>query len=162
MLKEGAKIAVKAGMDKRNIAVPDNGSIIETGRDIKILDKKVLTNYVFVDGSGIGDVGEVVLNDRKKMAESGIFVIVAVIDRKTGKVLGSPDIISRGFIYLKESKALLAETRKKLVGIIHKANSTNGAINWANMKDEIKSKLSDFFFSRTERRPIIIPVIIEV
>jgi ribonuclease J len=163
MLKETTKIAQRAGIKKENIIVPDNGSIIEVNKKgISVSDKKAPVNYVFVDGSGIGDVGEVVLNDRKKLAEDGMFVIVTVVDRKTGQVKSSPDIISRGFIYLRESKELLAETRRKLIGIVNKATLSNGPVNWTNLKEEIKNKLGDFLFSKTERRPIIIPVIIEV
>jgi len=163
MLKEAAKIAQKMGYKKDEIIVPDNGSVIEVNKkNIGILDKKVPTNYIFVDGSGIGDVGEVVLNDRKKLAENGMFVIVAVVDKNTGQVKGSPDIISRGFIYLRESKELLAQTRRKVIGIINKTAGSGKAVNWVNLKEEIKNKIGDFLFSKTERRPIILPVIIEV
>jgi len=163
MLKEAAKIAQKIGINKSNVLVPDNGSVIELSeKQINVLDKKVPTDYVFVDGSGIGDVGEIVLNDRRKLAEDGMFVIVAVVDKTTGQVKGSPDIISRGFIYLRESKELLYETRRKTIGIINHATNSNKVVNWTNLKDEIKNKLGDFLFSRTERRPIIIPVLIEV
>jgi len=114
MLKEGAKIAMRAGISKENIFVPDNGSIIEVNqKGLSVQSKKAPTDYVFVDGSGVGDVGEIVLNDRRKLAEDGMFVVVVVVDKKTGQVKGSPDIISRGFVYLRESKDLLRETRKK-------------------------------------------------
>ena len=91
-----------------------------------------------------------------------MFVIVAVVDKKTGKVMGSPDIISRGFVYLRESKELLAETRKRVISIINKTTSYGGAVNWSNLKDEIKNKIGHFLFSKTKRRPIILPVVIEV
>jgi len=163
MLKEAAKIALASGIKKDNIIVPDNGSVIEVDkRQIKTQEKKVPIEYVFVDGSGVGDVGEVVLNDRRKLAEDGMFVVVAVVDKTTGRVRGSPDIISRGFIYLRESKELLYETRKKVIGIINNATASNGAVNWTNLKEEIKNKLGDFLFSKTQRRPIILPVLIEV
>jgi len=163
MLKEAAKIAEKAGIKKEKIVIPDNGSIIEVDKErINILDKKVPTDYVFVDGSGVGDVGEIVLNDRRKLAEDGMFIVVAVVDKKTGQVKTSPDIISRGFIYLRESKELLYETRKKVVGIINHTTSGNKVVNWTNLKEEIKNKLGNFLFSKTERHPIIIPVLIEV
>jgi ribonuclease J len=163
MLKEAANIALGCGVKKDQIVVPDNGSVIEVDkRQIKALQKKVPIEYVFVDGSGVGDVGEVVLNDRRKLAEDGMFVIVAVVDKTTGRVKGSPDIISRGFIYLRESKELLYETRRKVIGIVNNATGGNGAVNWTNLKEEIKSKLGDFLFSKTQRRPIILPVLIEV
>jgi len=163
MLKEAAKIAHKMGIAKNKIIVPDNGSVIEVNKqNIQVGKKKVPTNYVFVDGSGIGDVGEIVLNDRKKLAENGMFVIVAVVDKKTGQVKGSPDIISRGFIYLRESKDLLSQTRRKVVNIVNKTTGSDQAVNWAHVKDEIRNKIGQFLFSKTERRPIILPVIIEV
>jgi len=163
MLKEAAKIAHEAGIAKDKIIVPDNGSVIEINKQtIKVDKKKVPTDYIFVDGSGIGDVGEIVLNDRKKLAEDGMFVIVTVVDKKTGQVKGSPDIISRGFIYLRESKDLLAQTRRKVVAIVNKTTGSDKAVNWTHVKDEIRNKIGQFLFSKTERRPIILPVIIEV
>ena len=162
-LKEAAKIAYEAGMSENKVIVPDNGSVISINKDnISVADKKVNTDYVFVDGSGIGDIGEIVLNDRKKLADNGIFVVVTVVDKKTGQVKGSPDIISRGFIYLRESKELLAQTRKKVVRIINEATGNGGAVNWVNVKNDIKSKVGQFLFSKTERRPIILVVLIEV
>ncbi len=163
MLKEAAKIAYKMGIAKDKIIVPDNGFVIEVNKQsIKVDKKKVPTNYIFVDGSGVGDVGEIVLNDRRKLAEDGMFVIVAVVDKKTGQVKGSPDIISRGFIYLRESKELLAQTRRKVVNIVNKTTGSDQAVNWTHVKDEIRNKIGQFLFSKTERRPIILSVIIEV
>ena len=163
MLKEAAKIAYEAGMPKNKVIVPDNGSVISINKDnISVADKKVNTNYVFVDGSGIGDIGEIVLNDRQKLADNGMFVVVTVVDKKTGQVKGSPDIISRGFIYLRESKELLAQTRKKVVRIVNEATGNGGAVNWVNVKNDIKNKVGQFLFSKTERRPIILVVLIEV
>jgi len=163
MLKEAAKIAYEMGIAKNKIIVPDNGSVIEVNKQsIKKDKEKVPTNYIFVDGSGIGDVGEIVLNDRKKLAENGMFVIVVVVDKKTGQVKGSPDIISRGFIYLRESKDLLAQTRRKVISIVNKTTGSDQAVNWTHVKDEIRNKIGQFLFSKTERRPIILPVVIEV
>ncbi len=161
-LKEAAKIANRLGIPEKNIVVPDNGSIIKVGKkDISISEKKANTEYVFVDGSGIGDVGEIVLKDRQKLAEDGIFVIVVAVDKTTGQVKGSPDIISRGFIYLRESKDLLAQTRKKVIRIINDATNNGGAVNWVNVKEEIKNKVTQFLFSKTARRPIILVVLIK-
>jgi ribonuclease J len=117
---------------------------------------------VFVDGLGVGDIGEIVLRDRQMLAQDGMFVIVAVVDKQTGKVIGSPDIISRGFIYLRESKDLLAQTRKKVIQIVDKSVNQGGPVNWVYIKDELKEKIGQFLFSKTERRPIVLPVIIEV
>jgi len=162
-LKEAAKLAVETGVSKEKIFVLDNGSIIEFyNGNVSVLNKKVETGYVFVDGLGIGDVGEVVLRDRQMLARDGMFVIVAVVDHQTGKVKGSPDIISRGFVYLRESKQLLKETRKKVIEIVDKAAGTGGAVNWSYIKDEIRNKIGGFFYTKTQRRPMILPVVIEV
>ncbi len=163
MLKEAAKIAQEVGIPKEKIFIPDNGSIIQfTKNGGEILNEKVPTNYVFVDGLGVGDVGEIVLRDRKVLAKDGMFVIIAVVDRQLGRVKGSPDIISRGFVYLKESKELLAETRRKTISIINEAAGSRNPINWDYVKDELRNKIGQFLFSKTQRRPIILPVIIEV
>ncbi|MFH1656377.1 MAG: ribonuclease J [Candidatus Nealsonbacteria bacterium] len=162
-LKEAAKIAYRLGIPKNKIFIPDNGSVLTVEKDnIKILKDKVKTDYIFVDGSGIGDIGEIVLNDRKILAKDGMFVIVIIIDKKTGQVKGSPDIISRGFIYLRESKELLAQTRKKTINIINESTQNKGGVNWNNVKNELKNKIGQFLFSKTERKPIVLPVIIEV
>ena len=163
MLVANAELARKVGIPDENIAVVENGQVVSVNQDkITINNEKAQSFYVMVDGLGVGDVGEIVLRDRQSLAHDGMFVIVAVVDRATGKVKGSPDIISRGFVYLRESKDLLSETRKKTVEIIDKAASANGAVNWSYVKDEIRNKIGDFLFSRTERHPMILPVVIEI
>jgi len=163
MLVSHAELAKEIGLPERDIAIAENGQIINLNKKKILIEKeKVPANYVMVDGLGIGDVGEVVLRDRQMLARDGMFVIVAVVDRQTGKVRGSPDIISRGFVYLRESKELLRETRKKVIGIVDKAAGSGGAVNWAFVKDEIRNKIGQFLFSRTQRRPMILPVVIEV
>lgn len=171
MLKEAAKIAIEMGWSKDKILVPDNGSVIKFDKNshnspgavnAEILPEKAPSNYVFVDGLGVGDVGEIVLRDRQALAEDGMFVIVAVIDKSNGRVKGSPDIISRGFVYLRESKDLLAQTRRKVIEIVDKSAGHGGAVNWTYVKDEIRNKVGDFLASKTSRRPMILPVVIEV
>ncbi len=163
MLVAHKEIAKDLGIPENNTVVAENGQIINLSRNKISIEKEVTpSNYVMVDGLGIGDVGEVVLRDRQMLAKDGMFVIVALIDRKTGKVRGSPDIISRGFVYLRESKELLRETRKKVIQIVDRATGTGGAVNWVYVKDEIRNKIGQFLFSRTQRRPMILPVVIEV
>jgi len=162
-LKEAAKLAIQTGISKDKIFVLDNGSIIEfQNRTARILNKKVDTSYVFVDGLGIGDVGHIVLRDRQTMAEDGMFVIITTIDRQTGKVKNNPDIISRGFIYMKESKELLTEARKKVKEIVGHTIIAGAPIDWAYVKDNLRDKIGQFLYSKTRRRPMILPVIIEV
>jgi ribonuclease J len=152
----------KIGFSEKNIVIAENGSIVNFSRNNIALDKKTVSSeIVMVDGLGIGDVGEVVMRDRKSLAENGMFVIIAVVNKQKRKINGSPDIISRGFIYLRESKGLLFETRKKVVSIINKSAQTKD-VDWSNVKDEIKNKVGQFLYQKTERKPIILPVIIEI
>ncbi len=163
MLVSHGEIAESVGIPKDRIAVAENGQIVNLSEDkISIEKERVLSNYVMVDGLGIGDVGEVVLRDRQMLAKDGMFVIVAVVDRMTGKVKGSPDIISRGFVYLRESKELLRQTRKKVIEIVNRASGSGGAVNWSYIKEEIRNKIGAFFYSKTQRRPMILPVVIEI
>jgi len=163
MLVNHANLAKSQGIPEKNIAVVENGRVITlTPKTISVEKKMVESNYIMVDGLGIGDVGEVVLRDRQTLAKDGMFVIVAVIDRQTGKVKGSPDIISRGFVYLRESKPLLAETRKKVIDIIDRTAGSGGAVNWSYVKDNIRNRIGGFLYSKTQRRPMILPVLIEV
>jgi len=163
MLINHGEIAKAMGVLPGNVLIAENGQIINLNpKELFVEKKTVPSNYIMVDGLGIGDVGEVVLRDRQMLAKDGMFVIVAIIDRQTGKVRGSPDIISRGFVYLRESKDLLAQTRRKLIEIIDKAAGDGGAVNWVYVKDEIRNKIGDFLHSKTKRRPMILPVVIEV
>lgn len=163
MLFAHAELATKAGLYEKNIIVAENGQIINVNpKKIFVKRENIPSNYIMVDGLGVGDVGEVVLRDRQMLAKDGMFVIIAIIDRQTGKVRGSPDIISRGFVYLRESKELLRNTRKKVIVIVNKATGSGGAVNWVHIKNEIRNKIGQFLFSQTQRRPMILPVVIEV
>lgn len=163
MLSNHAELAKTTGVPEKNIVVAENGQIVNVTGDKIYLDKNTVeSNYVMVDGLGVGDVGEVVLRDRQTLSKDGMFVIVAVIDRQTGRVKGSPDIISRGFVYLRESKELLRDTRRKAVEIVERSTGSGGAVNWAYVKDEVRNKIGDFLYTRTQRRPMILPVVIEV
>jgi len=163
MLVNHAEIAWSLGIPEKNIVVAENGQIINLSQK-KIFLKKdnIPSNYIMVDGLGIGDVGEIVLRDRQILSQDGMFVIMAIVDKKTGKVKSSPDIISRGFVYLRESKPLLAETRKKVINIINKTIASEKTINWTNLKEEVRKKVGEFLFTKTQRRPMVLPVIIEV
>ncbi|MDK2949009.1 MAG: ribonuclease [Patescibacteria group bacterium] len=153
----------ECGYKENQTILADNGNIINITKDRAIIDKKsVSAEYIMVDGLGIGDVGEVVLRDRQMLAKDGIFVIIAVVNRKTGKVQESPDVISRGFIYLKESKDLLYQARKKVIATIEKSTTSGQVTNWTYVKDNVRNNLSDFLFQKTQRRPMVLPVIIEV
>jgi len=163
MLVNHAELAIEAGIPGKNIVVAENGQIINLSEDKILLDRKIIeSSYVMVDGLGVGDVGEVVLRDRQTLSKDGMFVIIVVIDRQTGKVKGSPDIISRGFVYLRESKELLRDTRRKVIEIVERSTGVGGAVNWVYVKDGIRNKVGDFLYMKTQRRPMILPVVIEV
>jgi len=163
MMVNSAELAEDCGVHKNNIVVPENGQVVKVSpRSISITKERAPANYVMVDGLGIGDVGAVVLRDRQNLAADGMFVIVVAVDRQAGKVKGSPDIISRGFVYLRESKELLQETRKRVIEIVDKSVKGGTKVNWNFLKDELRNKISEFLFSKTQRRPMVLPVVIEV
>lgn len=151
------------GIGKERIILMDNGQVAELTKDTaKVTDKTVDAFYVMVDGLGVGDVKEVVLRDRRMLSQDGIFVIIAVIDSKTGLVRGSPDIISRGFIYLKESRELLQQTRHLIKRTAEEATRQMHPINFEHVRDNVRERLGSFLFQKTKRRPMVLPVIIEV
>ncbi len=162
MLKEAAKLAIRNGFQKKNIFVLDNGSILEMqNKQPRLLPKKVPSDYVFVDGLGVGDVSNIVLRDRQMLADDGIFVVIVNIDGKTGKIIGEPDIISRGFIYMKENKELLANVRIKVKKILQDKEPRTRADEFF-IKNKIRDQIGQFLYSKTERRPMVLPVVIEV
>ncbi|MBI4122998.1 MAG: ribonuclease J [Parcubacteria group bacterium] len=163
MLVNHAKLAASSGIPEKNIVVMENGQILNVSKTgISVEKKTVPANYIMVDGLGVGDVGEVVLRDRQSLAKDGMFVLIVVVDRQTGRVKGSPDIISRGFIYLRESGDLLHQVRRRVVEIVNQSAGSGGAINWIYVRDNVKNKVGEFLFTKTQRRPMVLPVIIEV
>lgn len=163
MLKLHAELAESVGIPTKNVYIPSNGQVILLNKDkIWFSREKAQTSYVMVDGLGVGDVGQVVLRDRQMMSQDGIFVIIATIDKQNGKVKSSPDIISRGFIYMRESKDLLADVRNKVKEIVEETTMAGHPVNWSYVKDNLRDKIGQFLYTKTERRPMVIPVVIEV
>ena len=163
MLKLHGEIAEAVGIPSKNIIIGGNGKVILLGqKSIKISEERVPNNYVMVDGLGVGDVGQVVLRDRQTMAQDGMFVIIAVINSKTGRVYGEPDIISRGFVYLRESKDLLDQVRRKIKEIVSHTATSEHTVNWVYVKENIRDKIGQFLYTKTQRRPMVLPVIIEI
>jgi len=162
LLRENAKNAESMGFEKQNIFVALNGQVMEFEGGKGIMTKKFLTSdYVFVDGLGVGDVSEVVLRDRQVLARDGMVVVIATIEGKTGALIGSPDIISRGFVYLKENKKLIEEVREKVRRIIRDKDQKSSVDNML-ARNRIRNEIGEFLFRQTERRPMILPVVIEV
>ena len=157
-----AKWAAEAGVDPKNIFIADNGQIMEFSKlGGKLTSKKIPADYVFVDGLGVGDVSHIVLRDRKQMSDDGMIVAIATISAKTGELVHSPDIISRGFVYMKENKKLIEKARDKIRQLMKNNNPKNMA-NDMFIKNKIRNQLGDLLFKETERRPMVLPVIIEV
>ena len=153
----------KIGIDKDRVVLMDNGQVAEFGKNSLVVTNKTIDSfYVMVDGLGVGDVQEVVLRDRRMLSEDGIFVIIAVVDAQTGKIIRSPDIISRGFVYLKESVELLGQSRFLVKKVVEESTNKMHPINWAHVRDNVREKLGYFLFQKTKRRPMVLPVIIEV
>jgi ribonuclease J len=129
---------------------------------VKVADAKIPTGYVFVDGLGVGDVGEVVLRDRQVMSKDGMFVILLVVEKATGKLMQQPEILSRGFIYMKGSEDLLNEVKHEVRKAVEGKGKAKAEANWSFIRSEVRDQVGEFLFQRTERRPMVLPVIIEV
>jgi len=162
LLREAAKVAESIGFDSKKILIADNGQVMEFDKKGGRLTKeKAPTDYIFVDGLGVGDVSGVVLRDRQVMAEDGMIVVIATIDRKQGKLVQNPDLISRGFIYMKENKKLIEETRAEAKKIFS-GQLKNNIIDENYFKDRIRNEIGKFLYKKTQRRPMVLPVIIQV
>ncbi len=160
LLREAEKVALAQGFAKDKILVADNGQIIEFDKKGGRLTKnKVDTSYVFVDGLGVGDVSHVVLRDRQMMAQDGMIVVIVTIDKAKGKLVQNPDLISRGFIYMKEHKSLIEQTRQKAKQIFD-GNLKDG-FDENYYKDKIRNDIGQFLYQKTGRRPMVLPVIIQ-
>ena len=162
-LKIHGKVAKKAGIADNRIFIPDNGQIMEFNKNKgKLTKEKVPSEYVFVDGLGVGDVSHIVLRDRQMMSSDGMVVVIATVSGKSGRLIHSPDIISRGFIYMRENKKLVEDIRVKVKNIVNEHNKSNNQLNETYIKEELRNKLGQFIYQKTERRPMVLPVIIEV
>lgn len=157
-----AKLAESTGMLKDHAILIDNGEVLELSKNRAVITRETVpASYVFVDGLGVGDVGEVVLRDRRTLSQEGMIVVITSINKHNGKILKNPDIISRGFIYLKENKDLLDEIRRRIRGIIgripHYQDTDSDYV-----KTLIRDQISEFLYNKTKRRPMVLPVIIEI
>jgi len=156
------QMGVESGIPEKNIRLVDNGDVLYLTKDkLEVADEEVNTSYVMVDGLGVGDVEEVVLRDRLMLAEEGMIVIIATINRKTGRLVKNPDIISRGFIYLRDNQQLLREIRAKIKNIVNRI-PRHQQVESDYIKALFRDQIGQFVFKKTHRRPMILPVIIEV
>jgi ribonuclease J len=164
-LRAHAELAEANGVPKENIVIPDNGTIVdicENGTKINVLPMKAPSGLVLVDGFAVGDIQEVVLRDRQLLSSDGVFVIFAIVNISTGKLRKSPDIISRGFVYLRESQDLLRNARFIIKKTIEDTTNGMNPINFDYIKDNVTDQVSKFLFQKTAKRPIVIPVLVGV
>jgi len=161
MLCQHAELAESLGVNKQNILVGENGDIFEfTNKSAKI-NGKVQAGPVFVDGLGVGDVGNIVIRDRQQLAQDGVVIVVIALEKGSNQVLAGPDIVSRGFVYVRDSEALLTEARERIESVLDRCEAGN-VTEWNAIKTQIRDTLGKYFYDKTKRRPMILPIIQEV
>jgi ribonuclease J len=162
MLRLNGEVAESVDIPKENIFIANNGQVMEFSKNSGRLTKETApSDYVMVDGLGVGDVSNIVLRDRRVMAEDGMLVVIATIQNKTGKLMGNPDIISRGFVYMKENKKLIESTRMKVKKICEDTDTKSPAFD-DFIKNKIRDEIGQYLYQQTKRRPMILPVVIKV
>ncbi|MBS7303435.1 MAG: ribonuclease J [Lachnospiraceae bacterium] len=160
-LKAQAKLAEELGIDKDDIFILSSGDVLELNYEEAKVTGKVPVGDILVDGLGVGDVGNIVLRDRQHLAEDGIMIVVLALDQASGYLVSGPDIVSRGFVYVKESDELMDEARELMRGVIENCLD-RGITDWGKIKNSIKDALGDYVWKKTKRRPMILPIILEV
>jgi ribonuclease J len=156
-----AKLAASLGIPRENIVVAEDGDVIEVTPDAIKLAGHTASGNVFVDGLSVGDVGQIVLRDRRALSQDGILIAVLTIDKETGQPIAGPDIVTRGFVYVRDSEELLTDARECVLEAVHGLPGHNNS-DWSFVKDKIKHTLSEFLYERTHRCPMILPVVMEV
>ena len=160
-LQRHAQTAKSMGIDQKNIIIAENGFSVECSEDKFEVVSKIEAGQVFVDGSGVGDVGNIVLRDRKRLSEDGIIIVAVCIDKTFGEIISGPDIVSRGFVYVKESESLIDEASELARKIINKYID-NGNNDFNAIKSRVRDDVSRLMFEKTKRSPMILPLFMEV
>lgn len=160
-LRKHAGLALNVGITKENILIADNGRVAEISKKALKCTSTVPAGRVFVDGYGVGDVGSVVLRDRKHLAQDGLVIVAVCIDRENGEIVSGPDVVTRGFVYVKESEELINAAREVAVRAIE-AQTDGGYFDWNSIKASLRDEISHLMYERTKRSPMILPVIMEV
>lgn len=156
-----SQVAQKMGVPKENVQILRSGDILELREDSARVVGKTIAQGIMVDGLGVGDVGNIVLRDRQHLSENGLLVVVLTLEKGSNTILAGPDIVSRGFVYVRESENLMDECRE-VVNIALDRLYDRGITDWGRMKSEIKDALNDFLWKKTKRNPMILPIIMEV
>ncbi len=161
MLIKHARLAQDMGVPESNIFVGENGQVVELTKRIGRFAGRVTSGRVLVDGLGVGDVGNIVLRDRRQLSQDGILIVVVTISRDSGLIVSGPDIVSRGFVYVRESEQLMDQAKEKVRSALDKCTSRKIS-EWSSIKSQVRDDLSKFLFEKTRRRPMILPIIMEV
>lgn len=161
MLRQHGLLAESVGIPKEDIFIVDNGETVEIQDGVARKGSKVTAGNILIDGLGVGDVGNIVLRDRKLLSQDGILVVVVTLSKQDGAILSGPDIISRGFVYVRESEGLLDEANRIVTSTLNRLMSEN-VNEWASLKTHVKDALGRFLYEQTRRRPMILPIIMEV
>ena len=163
------EVALAIGMPKENVLMADTGDVIEISEDACTIVDKVQAGPILVDGLGVGDVGNIVLRDRQSLSQNGIIIVVMSLDRYTGQLMAGPDIVTRGFIYVRENEVLIEEMRKVVLQTLEKCEKGKGGAGldntggeWAHLKNVIRDEMNNFIWHKTKRTPMILPIITEV
>lgn len=160
-LKANAGVARSLGIPKENIFIIQSGDVLELDKDSAKVVDKVHTGAILVDGLGVGDVGNIVLRDRQHLAEDGIIIVVLTLERRTNRLLAGPDIVSRGFVYVRESEQLMGEAKKAVSDALDKC-LTGRHTDWNRIKLVIRDAMNDYIWKKTKRKPMVIPIIMDV
>ena len=160
-LQQHGELAIKLGLDSKNVVIPDVGDIIEVTRSGIKKNGTVISGQVFVDGLGVGDVGNIVLRDRKHLSQDGILTVVVTLSKENKAIVAGPDIISRGFVYVRESESLMDEARDIVRNILFECEEKN-ITDWATLKSNVRDELRSYLYEKTKRKPMILPIIMEI
>lgn len=160
-LKQHGELAISLGMPEENIIIPENGGVIEVNRSGIRKNGSVNSGQIFVDGLGVGDVGNIVLRDRKHLSQDGILTVVVTISKENNSVIAGPDIISRGFVYVRESEGLMDEAKERVKNVLMECEESK-ITDWASLKSRVRDELRSYLYEKTKRRPMILPIIMEI
>ena len=160
-MKAQATLAENLGIPKDHIFIMKTGDVLEMDQDSAKVTGHVQTGAILVDGLGVGDVGNIVLRDRQHLAEDGIVIAVLTLEKYSNQILAGPDIVSRGFVYVREAEDLMEEAREIVEDAMQNCLS-HRVTDWSKMKNAIRDSLGEFLWKRTKRRPMILPIIMEV
>jgi ribonuclease J len=160
-LKQHGELAVSTGVKKENVFIMENGRILEIDENGARLGTQVPSGMVLVDGLGVGDVGNIVIRDRQLLSENGMIIVVVTLDRKTSKVISGPDIVTRGFVYVRENESLMDDIKEVAKNELEKCDK-NDIKEWSNIKSALRETLMKYVYVKTKRQPMILPILMDV